>query len=60
MADEPRVVKYVPDWKTPCGNCGQKPTVTARDPKTNELVNHWEMCGPCVWGEAKTIDPEEW
>lgn len=50
--------RYEPDWITACENCGQIPTVTAV--KDGVVVNHWEMCGPCTWGEAITLDPEVW
>lgn len=33
-----------PDWETPCDICGQVPTV----PLTG-------LCGPCTFGEAKTV-----
>lgn len=31
------------DWKTPCQNCGEKPT-----------VHPFQLCGPCCFGEAET------
>lgn len=49
---------YEPDWGTPCENCGQVPTVTGV--KDGKVVLYTEMCGPCTWGEAETIDPEKW
>jgi hypothetical protein len=37
--------EFEPDWSTPCSNCGAVPTVPATG-----------LCGPCTFGEAKTID----
>lgn len=31
------------DWKTPCQNCDQLPT-----------VHPTELCGPCCFGESET------
>jgi len=59
MTEEIIIDRFEPDYNTPCDNCGQvPPTVTAT--LNGKVVNHWEMCGPCVWGEASCIDPEEW
>ena len=33
------------DWDTPCTVCGQVPT-----------VHPTELCGPCCFGEADTIN----
>ena len=49
---------YVPDWNEPCQNCGQTPTVTME--KNGKQIEHWEMCGPCLWGESKMLDSDEW
>jgi hypothetical protein len=49
---------YKPDYKHKCCNCGQSPVVTAV--KNNKVVYQGEMCGPCTWGEARTVDPETW
>ena len=59
MSTEPEVIdRYEPDWETSCEVCGQTPTVTGvRDGK---IVLHVAMCGPCTWGEAACLDPEEW
>jgi hypothetical protein len=57
MTDEPKCT-YVPDYKTKCQNCDQVPTVQVFI--NGKLDNHFEMCGPCTFGEAACIDPEEW
>lgn len=49
---------YEPDYETPCSNCGQVPTVTLV--KDHMVVHHVELCGPCCWGEAETLDPDTW
>ena len=51
-------VSYEPDYENECDCCGQKPVVTAV--RKGSAVQHLEMCGPCTWGEAATIDPSEW
>ncbi len=33
------------DWQTPCVVCGQLPT-----------VHPTELCGPCCFGEAETLN----
>lgn len=52
------VDEYVPDYKHRCINCEQTPVVTAV--KDGKVVFSTEMCGPCTWGEAETIDPSNW
>ena len=52
-------VECEPDYKTPCMVCGQKPTVVVTEVESRE-VHHVEMCGPCFFGSAACIDPEEW
>ena len=56
---EPEEIDFVPDWDTPCDICEQTPTVTGVN-KEGKQTNHWEMCGPCTWGEADTLDPDNW
>jgi hypothetical protein len=58
MAEVMEIDRYEPDYKKACDNCGQKPTVTAV--KDGKRVNHWEMCGPCVFGTARALDTEWW
>jgi len=55
---ETLIDKYEPDYDHKCDNCGQTPVVTAT--KDGKVVMRTGMCGPCTWGEAITIDPEEW
>ncbi len=53
-----KIDSYEPDYEHGCAVCGQTPTVTGV--KDGKVVLETELCGPCTWGEAKTIDPEEW
>lgn len=50
---------YKPDYKRKCENCGQSPCVVAEYSDGSEDYE-FEMCGPCTFGSAKCIDPEEW
>lgn len=52
-------VRYVPDYDTPCDICGAVPTVTIVD-SNGEQKTHYEMCGPCTFGDAAMLDPQEW
>lgn len=49
---------FAPDYEKKCCNCEQSPVVTAV--KNGEVVYCSEMCGPCTFGEAACIDPDEW
>lgn len=51
--------KYFPDYEQKCGNCGESPVVTIQNEK-GKVVHDFEMCGPCTFGSAKCLDPEEW
>lgn len=51
--------KFEPDYEKQCDNCGQVPTVRIVNAQGQEVM-HTEMCGPCTWGEAETIDLEKW
>lgn len=53
------ICKLVPDYNQECENCGQTPVVTIENEK-GEVVENLKMCGPCIFGEAACIDPEEW
>ena len=50
--------RFAPDYKHNCEVCGQTPVVTGV--KDGKVVYQGEMCGPCSWGEARTIDPSTW
>lgn len=50
--------KSVPDYNTPCENCGTKPTVDVVE--NGAVVYHSELCGACFFGEADMIDPSNW
>lgn len=49
---------YYPNYDGQCENCGQSPTVSAT--KDGKTVYQGTLCGPCTFGEAACIDPEEW
>jgi len=57
-----RIDRYDPDYTKLCCNCGNTPVVTGVMKKANEYVTVYnsEMCGPCTFGSASCIDPEEW
>ena len=50
--------RFEPDWQSECDNCGDVPTVTAV--LNGQVGAHTGLCGPCTWGEAKMLDPDEW
>jgi hypothetical protein len=52
--------KFIPDYSRSCENCGQSPVVTAVNMKSGEVTYESGMCGPCTFGEADCIDPENW
>lgn len=48
----------VPNYERPCENCEQVPTVDVYE--GDKLGWHMDLCGPCAFGEADAIDPENW
>lgn len=53
------MAKYVPDYDDECVNCGQSPTVTVEE--SDGTVSHrTNLCGPCCWGEASTLEVDTW
>lgn len=57
--DTTTVAQYLPNYDRPCQNCGQTPTVDLK-PVAGGEVSHLDLCGPCCFGEAACIDPENW
>jgi len=57
--DSIKFVSYEPDYNSQCSNCDQTPVVNLIDGK-GKVVHTTEMCGPCTWGEARTLDPDTW
>lgn len=49
---------FLPNYDRPCEVCEQVPTVDIY--VAGKLNHHTDLCGPCTWGEADTIDPENW
>ncbi len=41
--------RFVPNYNDACENCGQLPT-----------VDDLGLCGPCCFGEADCINPDNW
>lgn len=58
MTEVTSIDSWKPDYKHHCEVCGQTPVVTGV--KDNKVVYQGDMCGPCTWGEADTIDPATW
>ena len=57
MAD-PTPADFRPNYDIACEVCGQTPTIDIY--VCGKLRSHHGLCGPCCWGEADTIDPENW
>ena len=54
----PNKTEYVPDYEVECENCGETPTVTIFQ---NGLIqSQTELCGPCCFGTADAINPDNW
>ena len=49
---------YKADYKARCIVCDQSPCVVIM--KDGEAVHHLNMCGPCTFGTAEALDPENW
>jgi hypothetical protein len=58
--DEGEIVldAFRPNYSARCENCGQSPTVEGV--KDGKVVYSSDMCGPCTFGKAACLDPEEW
>ena len=57
-AERVEVDSFEPDYENECCNCGTTPIVNVM--KDKEVIFSTDMCGPCTWGEARTIDPSTW
>jgi hypothetical protein len=49
-----------PHYGKKCIVCGQSPCVQFRRVDNDKLEVATDMCGPCTFGEAACINPEEW
>lgn len=58
MADEKKYSGYKPDYSQKCDNCDNSPTVVVK--KDGETVEDYGLCGPCVFGSAECLDPDNW
>lgn len=58
MIESIELDEYRPNYNCRCEICDQSPTVEGvRDGK---VVYESGMCGPCTFGEAACLDPQEW
>ena len=48
-----------PNFDITCQCCGQLPTVDIYNVEYGE-THHTNLCGPCCFGEADCLDPENW
>lgn len=55
---EATAAQFEPNYTVSCEACEQTPTIDIF--VEGKLERRTEMCGPCTWGEAATIDPENW
>ncbi len=51
---------FKPNYKRKCTVCGATPTVDVYSADAKALLHHVDLCGPCTWGDADCIDPENW
>lgn len=51
--------KFKPKYKESCVICGESPTVSIVD-KDDKFIADLRMCGPCTFGEADALYPENW
>lgn len=58
MTEPGTIETFVPDYKHKCEVCEQKPVVTGVT--LGKVVYRSGMCGPCTFGSADAIDPEDW
>ena len=58
MSEDPKLCGARADYRTKCISCGATPTVVLT--KNGKDVEKMELCGPCCFGEAACIDPDEW
>ena len=49
-----------PHYGKQCVVCGKSPCVQIRRMDNDEIIFASGMCGPCTFGEAACLDPEEW
>lgn len=49
-----------PHYGKKCIVCWQTPCVQFRRRDNDKLEVSYDMCGPCTFGEAACVNPEEW
>lgn len=55
---EGEVDSFEPDYQGTCSVCSQSPIVTGV--LDGKVILRTDLCGPCTWGEAACLDPDEW
>jgi hypothetical protein len=53
-------VEFKPDYERECANCEQSPVVMAIDATGKNHMDRRPLCGPCCFGEARMVDPNQW
>jgi len=54
-----KIKRYAPNYDTKCCVCDQSPVVDMVGENEKHIYTT-DMCGPCTWGEARTLDPDTW
>jgi hypothetical protein len=49
-----------PNYERECEGCDMKPTIDLYSVDGSTFIEHTNLCGPCMFGEADAIDPETW
>jgi len=49
-----------PNYDIRCEVCDQTPTVDLYTADGKKRLEQMGLCGPCMFGEAEMIDPENW
>lgn len=60
MQTKPERVVPKPNYEENCVVCDQSPVVDLYDPAENTLFHKTELCGPCCFGTASALDPDNW
>lgn len=58
MSGPIEVDSFEPDYTKTCDVCGAGHVVTAV--LNGKVIETFEMCGVCTWGESDMIDPDNW
>ena len=58
--EEDEKAEFVPAYDQECVLCGASPTVVLQYMSSGKILDDTMLCGPCMFGEARFIDPLEW